>query len=232
MRPTAGLNLLASYTYGHAKDHVSGLNIGGELRPVLPVTVGDEASFERALAFEWGDALFDVRNRFVLSFGAELPTPRSMGSIVEHVVGGWQLNGIVQAQTGFPFTVVDPVISIRYLTNRPDVTCDPNENAPGTVDQWFNTSCFVRRPVAQTAEPGNQGRNTVRGPGFARTDVSFFKNVPFAGTHRLQFRVEAFNIFNQTRFSNPGNQIGSATFGRITTAEDGRIVQLALKYNF
>jgi outer membrane receptor protein involved in Fe transport len=230
MRETHGMSFLVSYTLGHAQDHVSGLNIGGENRPVLPVTIGDEASVERALEFEKGDALFDVRQRFVVSFNAELPGPRE--GALGYLLGGWQVNGIVQTQTGFPFTVIDPVTSIRYLTNRPDVTCDPNEDAPRTVDQWFNTSCFVRRPVAQTAEPGNQGRNTVRGPGFARTDLSFFKNVPFAGAHRLQFRVEAFNIFNQARFNNPGNQIGTATFGRITTAEDGRIVQLAVKYTF
>jgi outer membrane receptor protein involved in Fe transport len=230
MRETRGMSFLVAYTLGHAVDHVSGLNIGGENRPVLPVTIGDEASVERALEFEKGDALFDVRHRFVVSFNAELPGPTD--GAMRYLLGGWQVNGIVQAQTGFPFTVVDPVNSIRYLTNRPDVTCDPNEDAPNTVDQWFNTSCFTRRPVAQTAEPGNQERNTVRGPGFARTDLSFFKNVPLAGTHRLQFRVEAFNIFNQTRFSNPGNQIGSATFGRITSAEDGRIVQVAVKYNF
>jgi hypothetical protein len=230
MRQTRGMSFLLSYTLGHAVDHVSGLNIGGENRPVLPVTIGDEASVERALEFEKGDALFDVRHRFVVSFNAELPGPRQ--GAMGYLLGGWQVNGIVQTQTGFPFTVIDPVTSIRYLTNRPDVTCDPNDNAPNTVDQWFDTSCFTRRPVAQTAEPGNQDRNTVRGPGFARTDLSFFKNVPLAGSHRLQFRVEAFNIFNQTRFNNPGNQIGTATFGRITTAEDGRIVQLALKYNF
>jgi outer membrane receptor protein involved in Fe transport len=230
MRETRGMSFLVSYTLGHAQDHVSGLNIGGENRPVLPVTIGDEASVERALEFEKGDALFDVRHRFVVSFNAELPGPRD--GAMQYLLGGWQVNGIVQAQTGFPFTVIDPVTSIRYLTNRPDVTCDPNEDAPRTVDQWFNTSCFTRRPVAQTAEPGNQGRNLVRGPGFARTDLSFFKNLPIGGTHRLQFRVEAFNIFNQARFNNPGNQIGTATFGRITTAEDGRIVQLAVKYTF
>ena len=67
---------------------------------------------------------------------------------------------------------------IRYLTNRPDETCDPNENAPHTVEQWFNTSCFVRRPLADTGtSPGDAGRNTVRGPGFARTDLSLFKNI-------------------------------------------------------
>jgi hypothetical protein len=148
------------------------------------------------------------------------------------VLGGWQLNGIVQAQTGFPLTVFDPVNSIRYLTNRPDQTCDPNQNAPKTVEQWFNTSCFARRALADTAEPGSTPRNSVRGPGFSRTDLSLFKNVSLTGAHRLQFRFEMFNLFNQARFGQPGNQVGTANFGRITSAEDGRIIQLAVKYNF
>jgi Carboxypeptidase regulatory-like domain/TonB dependent receptor/TonB-dependent Receptor Plug Domain len=232
MRQTRGITFLASYTLGHAQDHVSGLNIGGDQRPVLPVTIGDEASIEQALELEKGDSLFDVRHRFVVSFSAELPTPENMGAIVRHLAGNWQVNGIVQAQTGFPFTVWDPVLSIRYLTNRPNMTCDPNDDAPNTVDEWFRTSCFEGRPVPQTAEPGAQGRNEVRGPGFARTDLSFFKNVGLTGPHRLQFRVEFFNLFNQTRFGQPGNQIGQGNFGQITSSEDGRIVQLAVKYNF
>ncbi len=233
MRPTHGINFLASYTLGHAKDHVSGLNIGGEPRPVLPVTIGDSASFDRALAFEWGDALFDVRHRFVVSFGAELPTPHNMGTAMEHIVGGWQLNGIVQAQTGFPLSVTNSQLDIRFLTNRPDATCDPNDNAPHTTDQWFNTSCFVVRPLAQTGDrPGNAGRNTIRGPGFASTDLSLFKNVDFAGSHRVQIRIEAFNLFNQTRFNQPSGAIGTANFGRITSAQDGRVMQLGVKYLF
>ena len=74
MLPSHGLNFLASYTLGKTTDHVSGLNIGGEARPVLPVMQGDEASIERALEFEKGPALFDARHRFVVSFGYELPT--------------------------------------------------------------------------------------------------------------------------------------------------------------
>ena len=234
MRPTRGLSFLASYTWGHAEDHVSGLNIANaeQPRPVLPVTIGDDASIERALEFERGDALFDVRHRFVVSFSAELPTPRSYGAVVEHLAGGWQVNGIVQAQTGFPFTVVDPNTSIRYLTNRPNMICDPNDNAPNTVDEWFNTACFERRALPNTAEPGDQPRNAVRGPGFAQTDLSVFKNITFADRHRLQLRIEAFNVFNQTRFRLPGFQIGTPNFGRITASEDGRIVQLAVKYSF
>jgi hypothetical protein len=232
MRPTHGVSFLAAYTLGHAVDHVSGLNIGGDQRPVLPVTIGDEASLERALEFEKGDALFDVRHRFVISFSAELPTPGVQNAVVRNTLGGWQLNGIVQAQTGFPFTVIDSVQTIRFLTNRPDVTCDPNENGARTVDQWFDTSCFAARPVPATAEPGNQQRNTVRGPGFSRTDLSVFKNVSVWRAHQLQLRVEMFNLFNQTRFGQPGNIINTDNFGRITTSEDGRIVQLAVKYNF
>jgi hypothetical protein len=156
-----------------------------------------------------------------------------MGAFLEHVAGGWQVNGIVQGQSGFPTTAVDPNLTIRYMQDRPDAVCDPNDDAPHRVDQWFNTACFTRRAVPDTGtRAGNAGRNTVRGPGFARTDLSLFKNIAVRSGHRIQLRVEGFNLFNQTRFGQPGNAIGTATFGRITTAEDGRIIQLAAKYSF
>jgi outer membrane receptor protein involved in Fe transport len=233
MLPTRGLNFLASYTFGKTTDHVSGLNIGGEARPVLPVTQGDEASIERALGFEKGPALFDARHRVVVSFGYELPSLDQSAAMLRHVAGGWQVNGIYQAQTGFPLTVTQgAVLDIRYLTSRPDMTCDANDG-PKTTAQWFNTSCFAALSLAQTGErPGNAGRNTVRGPGFQRTDLSIFKNFDFAAHHRIQVRVEGFNIFNQARLGQPNGTFGSATFGQITTAEDGRVIQLGVKYVF
>lgn len=233
MLPTRGLNFLASYTLGKATDHVSGLNIGGEPRPVLPVAQGDEASLERALAAEKGPALFDVRHRFVLSFGYELPRLADRNAAVRYVAGGWQLNGIYQAQTGSPVPIsLGSVLDIRYMTNRPDVTCDPN-NGPKSTQQYFDTSCFQALPLAETGSRfGNVGRNTVRGPGFQRTDLSIFKNFDFAARHRIQARIEVFNLFNQARFGQPGGTFGAANFGQIQTAEDGRIVQLAVKYSF
>jgi outer membrane receptor protein involved in Fe transport len=233
LRPTRGLNFLTSYTWSHAIDHVSGLNIGGELRPILPVVQGDEASIDAALAREKGDALFDVRHRFVFSFGYELPKLRDKGAFVRNVAGGWQLNGIFQAQTGFPLTVTEGAnLDIRHLSARPDLTCNPNDG-PKTTAQWFDTSCFLRRSLAETGvRPGNEGRNVVRGPGFNRTDLSLFKNFTIRKDDTLQLRVEAFNVFNQARFGQPGSTIGTATFGVITSAEDGRIVQLGVKYLF
>ncbi len=156
-----------------------------------------------------------------------------MGDAGRHILGGWQLNGIVQTQTGFPFTVIDATATgIQFLTNRPNLICDPNEGAPHTTDQWFNTECFQRRSLPETAGLSSQGRNEVRGPGFWRTDLSLFKNITLTGTHRVQLRVEAFNLLNQERFFDPGRSAGAATFGRITQAEDGRVVQLAIKYSF
>jgi hypothetical protein len=231
--PMRGLNFLASYTLGKTTDHVSGLNIGGEARPVLPVVQGDEASIERALEAEKGPALFDARHRFVLSFGYELPGLDSATPMVRYLAGGWQLNGIYQAQTGFPLTVTQgTVLDIRQMTSRPDVTCDPNDG-PKTTAQYFNTSCFRVLSLAETGErPGNAGRNSVRGPGFQRTDLSVFKNFDFADHHRIQVRVEGFNIWNQPRFAQPNGTIGTVTFGQIAAAEDGRIVQLGIKYIF
>lgn len=233
MLPTRGLNFLASYTLSETTDHVSGLNIGGEARPVLPVVQGDEASIQRALDYEKGPALFDARHRFVVSFGYELPRLEDSAALVRGLAGGWQLNGIYQAQTGFPLSINrGPTVDIRYLTWRPDVTCDPN-NGPKTTAQYFDTSCFNLRTLAETGErPGDVGRNTVRGPGFQRTDLSIFKNFAFAERHRIQVRIETFNLWNQARFGQPNGIIGTAPFGQITTAEDGRVIQLGIKYSF
>jgi len=234
MRPWRGINMLLSYTLSHAVDDVSGLNIGGESRPMLPVTIGDQASIDAALAREKGDALFDARHRFVLSFGYELPRLDDRNAVTRLTLGGWQVNGIVQGQTGFPLTAIEPNnVSLTSLTNRPNMTCDPNDNAPHTVAQYFNTNCFQRLTLAANAgQIGNEARDVIRGPGFARTDLSFFKNFAVASSQQIQIRVEFFNLFNQERFGQPGNQIGSPTFGVITTADDGRIVQLGIKYTF
>jgi hypothetical protein len=201
---------------------------------MLPVTIGDEASFDGALAREKGDALFDVRHRLVVSFGYDLPRMDRWGRAANWVLGGWQVNGIAQAQTGFPLTVVEPNnISLTSQTNRPNVTCDPNQGSARTTAQWFNTACFQRLTLAANAgQVGNERRNVVRGPGFHRTDVSLIKSVGLGARHQMQFRVEAFNAFNSVRFNQPGNQIGTPTFGQITSAEDGRIIQLGIKYSF
>jgi hypothetical protein len=77
------------------------------------------------------------------------------------------------------------------------------------------------------------GRNTVRGPGFNRVDLSLFKNFDLGGDKRLQLRIEAFNAFNRVNFGQPGAVIGASGFGQITSTNgDGRIIQLGAKFTF
>ncbi|MDE2690813.1 MAG: TonB-dependent receptor [Acidobacteriota bacterium] len=235
MRPTRGLNFLFSYTYGEAEDHVSGLNVGGEERPIVPIDLERRSSIDRALELERGPALFDVRHRLVLSFGYDLPSLEDRGGFVRGVFGNWQLNGILQYQTGYPFPIRVRGDDIRGLTSRPDQVCDPNSGAPKTVDQWFNTECFVPLTLAETAtRRGNARRNVIRGPDFERIDLSLIKHIPIGGGDRsLQLRVEAFNVFDRVNFAQPGNRVGDRDYGVITaTNGDGRIVQLGIKYSF
>jgi hypothetical protein len=234
MRPWHGLNLLASYTWSHAIDDVSGLNIGGESRPMLPVVMGNDASIASALTREQGNALFDVRQRFVVSFGYQLPLMDKANRAARLALGGWQLNGMIQTQTGFPLTVIEPNnVSLTSLTNRPNQICDANSGGARTPTQWFNTSCFARLTLpANAGQLGNEGRNTVVGPPLNQTDVSVFKGFAIGERQRLQLRFEAFNVLNQARFLQPGATLGAPTFGAITAASDGRVLQMAAKYSF
>jgi outer membrane receptor protein involved in Fe transport len=142
--PTRGFNMLASYTLGKATDHVSGLNIGGESRPVLPVVQGDEASIERALAAEKGPALFDARHRFVLSFGYELPRFEDSAAALRAIAGGWQLNGIYQAQSGFP-------LSVNYGSCSTSATRRSGRTSPATRTTGQRRRRSTSTPAASSA---------------------------------------------------------------------------------
>ncbi len=172
---------------------------------------------------------------------------------------GWQIGIITQAQTGGPVHIVTGINTFNGVNNtlRPDLVGDPA--VLGSITQWFNNSVCDPRiasgagactsssvfalPVSANGvfHFGNLGRNAVYGPGFGNTDLSLIKNLALAGSARLQFRIEAFNIFNQTNLGLPGRiaTVGSTSFGVITntrfpTGDSGssRQVQFAVKALF
>jgi hypothetical protein len=79
---------------------------------------------------------------------------------------------------------------------------------------------------------GNSGRNNLRGPRYFNTDIALIKDTRILENTSLEFRAEAFNIFNNVNFNNPNTNRSAAQFGRITSAQDPRILQLALKLVF
>lgn len=191
------------------------------------------------IAAEYGPDRFDRRNVFNVNFIYELPWLKAQQGLEGHLLGGWEVSGIVYAFSGLPLTVTasrDPAgLGLRdgnsFAGGRPNQVGNPNANAPHTVAQWFNTSAFVFVPTGSNL-PGNEPRGAVIGPGDQRWDLSLFKNIRMTERTTLQFRTEAINVFNHTNFNTVSTSRTSGTYGQVLSARDARIVQLALKLNF
>ena len=234
MLPTHGLNFLASYTLGHAIDHVSGLNIGGEARPVLPVMQGDEASIERALELEKGDGA--VRRAAPVRASAsatscrgceDKATPRAPPR--RRLAGERHLPGADRVPADRESSRCS---DIRYMTYRPDVTCDPNDG-PKTTAQYFDTTCFTALAAgADRRAPGQRRRATPSAaPGSSAPTCRSSRTSTSPARHRIQVRIEAFNLFEPGALRTAGRaRSARQPSAQITTADDGRIIQLGIKY--
>jgi hypothetical protein len=106
-----------------------------------------------------------------------------------------------------------------------------HQNTADFINQFFNTSAFV--PVGQLPRGiyGNMGRNLISGPAMAKTDVAVMRDFGLPGREgvRLQVRGELFNAFNQVNFDLPDQVVSSSTFGRILSAQPGRVGQVVAK---
>jgi hypothetical protein len=178
-----------------------------------------------------------------LSYSYDLPFGKGKRYLADHgwvssVFSGWQTFGIVTLQSGRPFTVallpeIDNSGTGRSVlgfgaNDRPNLVGDPNLSTR-TADRWFNTGAFVF-PAPGTF--GNAGRNILRGPGFQNVNASLVKNTSLNERLNLQFRAEAFNLFNHPNLNLPDNFLGSPTFGRISSARDPRHIQFGVKLLF
>ena len=238
------LAFLVSYTYSKAIDDASSFNMtGSAAKPVAGENDLAQNPFD--LAAERGPSLFDARHRFVFSYQWSLPLFHQSGGITQAVLGGWQLNGIVTAMSGTPFTVFDstdvsnqggaPEIT-GFSANRPNLVSGQNPNSgPKTTSAWLNRAAFaqvISDPNSPDQQFGNAGRNIGVGPRFSDWDFSIFKNFRITEYKDIQFRAELFNILNHPNFRLPDSDISSPTFNTIQAALPPRVVQLALKFLF
>jgi hypothetical protein len=194
------------------------------------------------LAAERAVAGGDVPHRLVASAVSDLPFGRGraveLPALLDVFAGGWQINGIFTAQSGRPLDVSQTVNTSRTFSarQRPNINGSPRlSSSERTIQRWFNTSVFS---PADPLSFGNSPRNPVRGPGLFNIDLSLVKQFPFGESRRVEFRAESFNFTNTPPLGapntsyNPGLPLAQQSFGRITSAGDGRIVQLALKLVF
>ena len=232
-----GISFLSSFSYGKSIDNGSGVrtSVGDPLTP----------SNNYDLELETGPSAFDFRKRWTTSWIWELPFGQDRrymnhGGVVDFVLGGWQLGGILTLQDGFPFTLNCSTGTVQNGGGG----CYPDP-APGSPDwqlpasersrtRYFNTAAFVdRNPEDGTGfRYGTVKRNTVVGPGIKSFDMSINKNFGIA-SNNLEFRIEAFNLLNVPIWGQPGSQLGTPNYGVITsTRMDSRQIQLGLKFTF
>lgn len=195
---------------------------------------------------ERGRAALDRRHIFNFNYVYELPWFNRQEGFTGKLLGGIQLSGIFTYQTGLPFTITTSNLDYVGLglinanpAARPNQICNPNDGAPNTQQEWFNTDCFsVNPPITGPGSTGLQntdgtaGRGTVHGPSTKRIDFTASKNIRFNENMRLQLRWEVFNIFNWTNFRAFQTNNTNAAFGQITSVRDPRTMQFGIKFSF
>jgi hypothetical protein len=191
----------------------------------------DLTTFETAIHTD------DVPHNFKFSAIWELPRAPLTGA-VDEIVNGWQLNAVAVWQSGFPFGVsAGRDNSLRGGTDRANFVGGESAQLSGgrshaeMIQQWFDVTRFQMNPIGTF---GNAGRNILRGPKYFNTDFGLLKDFQPLGGVALQFRAEAFNVFNSVNFRLPDSNLSSSQFGRITqvVADSQRIIQLGLKATF
>lgn len=250
---SAGLQFTAAYTWAHAIDNES--STFGDSYLISRVGQGI-FGFQDAFnpAGDKGDADFDVRHRFVTSFNWDIPFAKNLRrSLWKDLLNGWGMNGILSFRTGTPFTIYDTSQpdnngqqAIRPTVNGalPSTTLQPVPGAGGSF-LYLDLSSFLPTPSVNGPFIGTLGRNTFRAPGVQSWNVSFFRNINFTESKKLQFRAEFFNLFNHPNLfvaggtnNIDGNTLDSVEatrgglFSNINNVEQHRNIQLALKFTF
>jgi hypothetical protein len=201
-----GFSIRGVYTWSKSLDDGDSLNATAAANAVALLS---NPYVPRA---DWGLATYDVRNLGVVTATYELPFGEgrrylSSEGMLRQLAGGWTLNSIVTAQSGFPFT---PQLSYNPSNNgdtRNPVRAFLNPAFTGPVvlgnpNQWFNPNAFIA-PPNNSGFFGNVGRDTYTGPGLATWDLSVLKDTHIYERLNLQFRAEIFNLLDRANFNTP-----------------------------
>jgi hypothetical protein len=236
-RNSGRLRLLGSYTYCKSLDMAS--NFAEQVDPFYPKLLRGLSSF-------------NMKHNLTASYNYSLPF-EELFHVSNRWTADWSISGITRFTTGFPVTLMNPndtSLIGTFGNGINNLTVDALDYTPGRLrvnhnprkgQSYFNASLFalpaddpaVGNTIANTI--GNSGRRFFSGPGINNFDMTAERIVKLTEAKSLDFRVDAFNVFNHAQFYGPqsvdGN-INDATFGYVVGAAPPRILQLALKITF
>lgn len=240
----------ASYTLSRVDDYGQA---GTRINRDGPFQLASQTAYRRYRA----NADWDRRHRFSFAGTFHFPSPSGQRPLARALLGGWMLAGIGIFESGPPINVVNraafqPVLDdngevIGYLPDSGDYNADgfdydypdlPSRDFRGShsrdeyVAGIFTADDF---PAPESGMLGNLPRHYYRGPGFAQLDLGLVKDAPFpwlGARGTLQFRIDAFNVFNRVNLSNVDGDLNDATFGRTTETFQPRVVQFGVRVSY
>ena len=219
-----GLMVKGAYTYSNAIDYTDDdgwASVGWNWAPVFQRNRAT-AGFDRAHVFQMGWV-------YELPFGkGKMLAKSGVGAML---LGDWQVNGVISAYTGTPFTVGAPGASLAapnntQTANQVKSTVDRVGNA-GPGQFYYDPTAFAA--VTQAATFGTSGRNILRNPGTLNTDLDITREFPIKERLRMQFRAEFFNLPNTSHFGGVQTSVTSGTFMQITSASGERQIRFGLR---
>jgi hypothetical protein len=240
-----GLQFLVSYTFAKNLTDAQGYNPSS-----FATEAGGAATYVNDLMLDYGNVAFTRRSRFLGTFLYQLPFGRqgvllkSTNSLVDHLVGGWELAGFLLFQTGPFLTVTVPGADPsgtgfpQIIGNgRADVVSGvPLYPANQTVNEWLN-------PAAFAVPPNNIGRfpdspvGVANGPGTQSVSMSLMKSVQIRESLRFQIGAQAANLFNHANYATPNTTLNTAAFGTISNVQSAegagpRVIQGTARFTF
>jgi hypothetical protein len=241
-RSSGGLTYQVAYTFSKALDENDGW-FGAEGK-----NVADPYNPRASLS----PAGFDLPHLLTVNANYELPIGRgkrySTGNhAVDYIVGNWQMNGILAVRSGQRYSVTDnsgdPANTGNVgwagyeqanLVGDPNSGSCPNGARVHTQGCWFNSAAFGTPGLGTF---GNLRPDAFQAQRYWNVDFSVFRGFPIWGEERkLEFRAEAFNLFNTVIFGSPNSDISNASnFGTVTTranANGPRVLQFGLRFIF
>ena len=223
-RFTDGLSIMTNYTWSKVIDNNQG---SANKATGTSVTNPLDQSFDRGLAD------YDKTHVFNFSSLWEMPFQFESG-VAQAILGGWNLTSIISLYSGVPFTVGSGVDNARTGQGgqRADLVGDPDPGSQSrgeAIEEYLNKDAFATNALGTY---GTLGRNTFRGPGYANVDLGIHKRFYVTEETRIEFRFEMFNAFNRVNLGNPTTGMTSSNFMKITSADDPRILQFALRFEW
>jgi hypothetical protein len=228
-----GLSLVANYTWSKTLDMSSDEMLGYTLIPT-------------ALNAYYGPSDMDLPSHLSLGYVYDLPVGRGRhwgvsNRGLDEVIGGWQLSGTTTYYDGFPFDVSysNSAINNEGLGEFPNRVCS-GRLSNRTIQEWFNPACFVS-PIPPNLQAtysygfyGNSPHGPLRGPHLVDFDIGVMKNFTTYERQYLQFRIEAYNAFNNVNFNAPASTVGPGitNAGVISSAGLSRYLSIGFKYYF